>query len=105
MGKRKLLLVEDDALVRRTLRAPWRHTGGGRHALPRRIAASLSGFGGRLMLVLGGGDTEAHHFARVLMRMHPGFRCVEVPRADHEFASKAWRQEVAEATASWITSW
>jgi exosortase A-associated hydrolase 1 len=87
------------------LRRAWRHTSGGRNALPRRIADSLAGFGGRLMLVLGGEDAAARHFARVLVRLHPGFRSVEVAQADHEFASKAWREAVAEATASWITSW
>lgn len=74
-------------------------------ALPRRIADSLAHFGGRSMLVLGGEDLAARHFAQMLLRHHPGLRSVEVARADHEFASKAWREAVAQATASWITSW
>ncbi|GAB3436234.1 hydrolase 1, exosortase A system-associated [Massilia solisilvae] len=90
-----------------TLREQWRQMGGGSHrtALPRRIADSLHGFPGRLLLVLGGEDLAARHFARVLARHHARFRCVEVAQADHAFTSSAWRDEVAEASANWIMSW
>lgn len=79
--------------------------GTGRTALPRRIADSLSHFGGRTMMVLGGEDLAARNFGRVLQRHHPALHSVEIAQADHEFASKAWREAVAQATASWITSW
>jgi exosortase A-associated hydrolase 1 len=79
--------------------------GAGRTAVPRRIADSLAHFGGRAMMVLGGEDLAARDFGRVLQRHHPALRSVEVAQAGHEFASKAWREAVAQATASWITSW
>jgi exosortase A-associated hydrolase 1 len=89
-----------------TLRQNWRQAiRKQRNELPRRIAASLSGFDGQLLLVLGGEDLAARHFARVLARHHARFRCVEVAQADHAFASGAWRAEVAETAANWITSW
>ncbi|GAB3452696.1 hydrolase 1, exosortase A system-associated [Massilia terrae] len=88
--------------LRRSLQAA---AGVERTALPRRIADSLAHFGGRSMLVLGGEDLAARHFAQVLLRHHPALRSVEVAQANHEFASKAWRASVAQATASWITSW
>jgi exosortase A-associated hydrolase 1 len=76
-----------------------------RTALPRRVAESLAGFDGRLLLVLGGEDLAARQFARVLARNNARFRCVEVEHADHAFASSAWRQRVAETSAAWIVTW
>jgi exosortase A-associated hydrolase 1 len=76
-----------------------------RTALPRRVAESLAGFNGRLLLVLGGEDLAARQFARVLARNNARFRCVEVEHADHAFASSAWRQRVAETSAAWIVTW
>jgi exosortase A-associated hydrolase 1 len=67
-----------------------------RNAVPRRVASSLAGFDGRLLMVLGGEDL-ARHQAR--------FRYVEVAQADHAFASSAWRDQVAETSANWIMSW
>jgi uncharacterized protein len=77
----------------------------GRTALPRRVAGSLAGFDGRLLVVLGGEDLAAHQFARALARHQARLRYVEVARADHAFASSAWRDQVAEASANWIMSW
>jgi exosortase A-associated hydrolase 1 len=76
-----------------------------RNAVPRRVASSLAGFDGRLLMVLGGEDLAARQFARVLARHQARFRCVEVAQADHAFASSAWRDQVAETSANWIMSW
>lgn len=76
-----------------------------RNALPRRVAASLAGFDGRLLMVLGGEDMAARQFARVLARHQARFRYAEVAQADHAFASSAWRDQVAETSANWIMSW
>ena len=76
-----------------------------RGGLPRRIAASLAGFRGKVLLVLGGQDEAAQRFTRRLARHHARFRCVDVAKADHAFASSAWRDAVATASANWIMSW
>jgi exosortase A-associated hydrolase 1 len=76
-----------------------------RNAVPRRVASSLAGFDGRLLMVLGGEDLAARQFARVLARHQARFRYVEVAQADHAFASSAWRDQVAETSANWIMSW
>ncbi len=77
----------------------------GRTALPRRIADTLSHFGGRSLLVLGGEAPEARQFAQVLLRHHPALRSVDIAQTGHDLGGTAWREEVAQATASWITSW
>jgi hypothetical protein len=79
--------------------------GARRNALPRRVASSLAGFDGHLLMVLGGEDLAARQFARVLARHQARFRYVEVAQADHAFASSAWRDQVAETSANWIMSW
>jgi uncharacterized protein len=76
-----------------------------RHALPRQIAASLSRFQGRLLLVLDEEDLAARQFARVLARHDARFRSVEVARANHTFSSGVSRAAVAETAANWISSW
>ena len=76
-----------------------------RGGLPRRIAASLAGFPGRVLLVLSGDDQAAKRFVRRLARHNARFRCVDVARADHAFTSGAARDAVASASANWIMSW
>lgn len=98
----KIDLVAGAAALRHNLRLPAEER---RAALPRRIASSLAAFNGRLLLVLGGEDGPAHRFARQLARRQARFRCIEVAHADHAFASSAWREEVAIASANWIMSW
>jgi exosortase A-associated hydrolase 1 len=102
VARGELDIASSAATLRQSLRQSSRKE---RQALPRKIAASLSGFEGQLLLVLGGEDLAARHFARVLERHHARFRSVEVAHADHAFASGAWRAEVAETAANWITSW
>lgn len=98
----KIGLAAGAAALRQNLRLAGHER---RAALPRRIAASLAEFDGRLLLVLGGQDGPAHRFARQLSRRQARFRCIEVEQADHAFASSAWREEVATASANWIMSW
>jgi exosortase A-associated hydrolase 1 len=102
VARGELALGASAASLRRDLRQAARAR---RTALPRRVAESLSGFDGRLLLVLGGEDLAARQFARVLARNNVRFRCVEVEHADHAFASSAWRQRVAETSAAWIVTW
>jgi exosortase A-associated hydrolase 1 len=76
-----------------------------RGALPRRLASSLASFGGQVLVVLGGADPSAHDSARLLVRHHVRCRRVDIPQADHAFASREWREQVATTSANWIVSW
>jgi exosortase A-associated hydrolase 1 len=74
-------------------------------ALPQRVAASLAAFGGQVLVVLGGAAPAGQHFARLMAHHQLGCRRVEIPGADHHFASREWRDEVATRSANWIMSW
>ncbi|TFW35381.1 hydrolase 1, exosortase A system-associated [Massilia horti] len=76
-----------------------------RQTLPRRLIASLAGFSGQVLVVLGGADPAAQEATRLLARHHVRCRRVEIPEADHAFASRAWREQVAATSANWIVSW
>jgi exosortase A-associated hydrolase 1 len=76
-----------------------------RGALPRRLAASLASFGGQVLVIQGGADPSAPDCTRLLARHHVKCRRVEIPQADHAFASREWREQVATTSANWIVSW
>jgi exosortase A-associated hydrolase 1 len=76
-----------------------------RSALPRRVAASLAAFNGQVLVVLGGADPAAPDTARMLRRHHVRCRQVSIAGADHAFASREWRDQVAATSANWIVSW
>jgi hypothetical protein len=56
-------------------------------------------------VVLGSEAESGQEFARLLARHQLGCRKVEIAGADHHFASREWRDEVATCSANWITSW
>jgi exosortase A-associated hydrolase 1 len=76
-----------------------------RGALTRRLAASLADFGGQVLVVLGGADPSASDAARLLARHRVRCRRVDIPHADHAFASREWREQVVTTSANWIVSW
>lgn len=76
-----------------------------RASLPQRVLASLSCFEGRVLVVLSGEDLTAREFARLMEKHELKCRRVDVPAANHTFASREWRDEVATASANWIMSW
>ena len=74
-------------------------------ALAQRLAESLLAFRGQVLAVLGGADPDAAQFARLLDRHRLRCRRVEIAGADHGFARREWRDEVATVSANWIMSW
>lgn len=86
---------------------------GSRHAvavdpdmpLPQRIIASMSCFEGAALVIVGGADTVGREFVDLMERNDTACRSVTVAGANHTFASREWRDEVAELSANWITSW
>jgi pimeloyl-ACP methyl ester carboxylesterase len=76
-----------------------------RAPLPQRIVASLSAFKGHTLLLIGGADAAAREFASLMEKSRSDYRRVTVAGANHSFASRAWRDEVADVSASWIVSW
>jgi pimeloyl-ACP methyl ester carboxylesterase len=86
---------------------------GSRHAvavdtdmpLPQRIIASLACFDGAALVVVGGADTIGREFVDLMERNDTACRRVTIAGANHTFASREWRDEVAELSANWIVSW
>lgn len=73
--------------------------------LQQRMIASLACFEGNTLVILGGADPQAQEFAALLDKHGPRTRRVTIAGADHSFASRAWRDEVADVCANWIVSW
>ena len=86
---------------------------GSRHAvavdpgmpMPQRIVASLACFDGAALVVVAGEDAIGREFADLLERNDTPLRRVTIAGANHTFASREWRDEVAELSANWIVSW
>lgn len=86
---------------------------GNRHAvavdpsmpMAQRIVASLACFGGAALVVVGGADAVGRAFAELMERNDTACRRVTIAGANHTFASREWRDEVAELSANWIVSW
>jgi alpha-beta hydrolase superfamily lysophospholipase len=91
---------------------PWRKVGS-RHPVARsvslplaqRIVAGLACFDGAALLVVGGQDASARQFAELMERNDTPCRRVTIAGANHTFASREWRDEVAELSANWLVSW
>ena len=73
--------------------------------LEQRFMAGLHCFDGRTLAILSGADPYANSFAELLERDGYHARRVTIADADHHFASRSWREQVAETSANWIMSW
>ena len=74
-------------------------------ALPERVLAGLSCFEGQTLVVLGSADGSAREFDQLIGKHELKCRRVEIPFANHTFASREWRDEVAQVAAHWIVIW
>jgi hypothetical protein len=81
-------------------------------ALPARMEAALSRFQGRVLLILSGNDLTAQEFKDVaggssrwrgLLEGDRITRC-DLPEANHTFARRDWRDQVARWTEAWVQS-
>jgi len=80
--------------------------------LPERMEDGLRKFRGRALFILSGNDLTAQEFRDVVARS-PSWRQLlegervsrhDLPEANHTFAQRDWRDEVARLTDSWIRS-
>jgi len=78
--------------------------------LPARMLTAAQAFRGRMLWILSGNDLTADEF-RDLLAAEPRWqrmlednrsRRVDLPRANHTFSSRAWREEVSQATRRWL---
>jgi len=82
-------------------------------SLPDRMAEGLRRFGGRVLLVLSGNDLVAKEFVDEAARS-PSWRRLlgeeritrhDLAEANHTFARREWRDQVARLTCAWVKSW
>lgn len=73
--------------------------------LQERMGASLACFDGNTLVILGGADPQARQFAALLDKHDTRARRVTITGANHSFASREWRDEVAQTCANWVVSW
>ena len=82
-------------------------------ALPERMLAGLSGFTGKVLLIISPADLTAQEFLDMTLSSPAWQRVLDNPRvqretlaeADHTFSRRAWRDQVADWTGSWVRSW
>jgi exosortase A-associated hydrolase 1 len=80
--------------------------------LPARMAEGLVRFRGRVLLILSGNDLTAQEFKDVTARSSDWRKLLEDARvtrcdlrdANHTFARREWRDQVADWTAAWMRS-
>lgn len=78
--------------------------------LPARMLSAAEAFRGRVLWVLSGHDLTADEFRDVVAAEPRWQRTLEddrasrvdLPQANHTFSSRAWREEVSQATRRWL---
>ncbi len=86
---------------------------GGSDPLPERMCESLALFRGKVLIILSGNDLTAKEFQEVVAGSRkwqkilrgPNFQRQHLPEANHTFAQRNWRNQVASWTRDWIASW
>lgn len=91
------------SLLRRRL--PGLGLGLGAPALAPELAGAFDGYEGHILLVLSGGEPLVEQSARLLEGQRARCRRVSIAGADEGFSRSAWREAVAAASTSWLTSW
>jgi exosortase A-associated hydrolase 1 len=76
-----------------------------RTMLAQRVRQSLALFHGPVQVILSGADPNAREFDHLLTRHNLRCQRVDVVGANATFASRFWRDQVAEQCANWIASW
>lgn len=81
--------------------------------LPDRMLQGLTDFRGRTLFIISGNDLTAHEFLDITKASRPWRRLLAGDRverrylaeANHTFAQRGWRDQVAEWTRQWVQSW
>jgi len=84
-----------------------------RGSLPDRMHAGMRDFGGRVMVIISGGDLTGREFCDLAGATSKWKRLLDSPRvtrrqidkADHTFSRRVWRDQVAAWTCEWVRSW
>lgn len=84
--------------------------GAGREPFPSRMLAGMSAFSGKVLLILSGEDITASEFRMVTGRSRRWQKALrrqtvtqrELAQANHTFARRNWRLQVADLTADWL---
>jgi len=82
-------------------------------SLPDRMGSGLQRFSGPVMFLLSGEDLTAQEFEETIKSSPLWQRALERPAvewrrldaATHTFSSSVWRDQVADWTIEWVTSW
>ena len=110
-------------IVRKALRGRWNVTTpeqaheerekGHIDSLPNRMLDGFERFKGNILLIMSGDDLTAKEFLDVVSGSNKWKnvlgstrvqRC-DLPEANHTFSRREWRDQVANRTKDWITSW
>ncbi|WP_334188583.1 hydrolase 1, exosortase A system-associated [Noviherbaspirillum sp.] len=81
--------------------------------LPERMRAGLALFRGKVLIILSGNDLTAKEFEDVVnasrkwqkLLRGSNYQRRDLPEANHTFAQRDWRDQVASWTRDWIASW
>jgi exosortase A-associated hydrolase 1 len=81
--------------------------------LPQRLYHALHHFPGQVLIILSGADLgarefqalPAHHAHWRALLAQPRVRQATIANANHTFARKAWRDDVAARCTDWVTAW
>lgn len=84
-----------------------------RPAFQARMQDGLSGFNGKVLLIISGADLTAKEFLDMAEGSSAWRAMLSAPRvsrhtlvaADHTFSHRAWRDQVARWTDEWLRSW
>jgi exosortase A-associated hydrolase 1 len=82
-------------------------------SLPERMHAALSGFGGKVLVMLSGADLTAQEFAGLSSGSAEWRRLLDGPRvtrhtlpgADHTCSRREWHEQMVDWTGAWLRSW
>jgi exosortase A-associated hydrolase 1 len=99
-----------DAMGRRLSSGTFEESAAGESPLPDRMLDALRRFQGRVLLILSGNDLTAQEFKDVVADSSRWRRLLEdgrvtrrdLPEANHTFARRAWRDQVARWTEAWV---
>ncbi|UOD29288.1 hypothetical protein INH39_28395 [Massilia violaceinigra] len=69
------------------------------------MLSGLAAFDGAALVIFGADDPAAQQLPALAARYELRCKCVTIAGAGRTFASRAWRDEVAEVSANWIASW
>jgi exosortase A-associated hydrolase 1 len=81
--------------------------------LPDRMHNGMRDFTGRVLIIISGGDLTGREFSDLTAATNKWKRLLDSPqitqrrldKADHTFSRRAWRDQVADWTSTWIHSW